>query len=156
MPASTIGFCPHTRTDAHSHTGRGSAGCSSRCLLAISLVIAALASLPAARADVIINAPVTTAQQGDGGAFTVTSDGSINTAANEGITAGSGTAITTLTVEGPVTASGIGVLNNASTIDTLTNSSEITGTNFAGVRVSGGGATIGSLTKSGRRPNGGQ
>jgi len=144
MPALTIGFCPPTLAP---HTRRRSAGCSSRCVVAISLVIAALASLPVTRADVIIDTAVTTEQPGDGGTFTVTSSGSINTPGFNGIKAGSGsgTAITTLTVEGPVTGSRTGVLNDASTIDTLNNSSTITGTGNFGVELFGA-ATIGSLT----------
>jgi hypothetical protein len=147
MPALTIGFCPHTRTEAHSRTRRRSAGCSPRCLVAISLAVAALASLPVARADVSIDTAVTTAQQGDGGAFTVTSDGSINTASNDGITAGSDTAITTLTVNGPVTGQKTGVLNDNSTIDEITNSSAITGTDEHGIVARNGGA-ITTLTNN--------
>jgi hypothetical protein len=148
MPALTIGFCPHTRTEAHSRTRRRSAGCSPRCLVAISLAVAALASLPVARADVSIDTAVTTAQQGDGGTFAVTSDGSINTADANGITAGSGTAITELTVEGPVTATKTGVLNDGQEITTLTNSSTITGTDDHGIFVVSSG-TITTLSNGG-------
>lgn len=85
----------------------------------------ALGSLPAARADVIVNTAVTTAQQGDGGAFNVTSDGSINTVANDGITAGSGTigGNTGVVVEG------------GGLIPKRTHSATVTGTSGNAIRV---------------------
>jgi hypothetical protein len=101
---------------------------------AVTLGLAASPTLLQA-ANITIDSAVTSRQQGDGGTFTVTSAGPINTTDSSGIEASSGaTAITDLTIDGPVSAAGSGVRNNErSTIGSVTNSSTVTGGSNAGV-----------------------
>jgi hypothetical protein len=142
---------------AHGRPGASGAAirfrnCRSRLSLTGHQVLASLAivltAVSAVRADVTIGSAVTTGQQGDGGTFTVTATGSINTTEDNGIRAATGSAITTLTVEGPVTAKKTGVLNDGQAITTLTNSSTITGTDDHGIFVVSSG-TITTLSNDG-------
>jgi hypothetical protein len=142
---------------AHGRPGASGAAirfrnCRSRLSLTGHQVLASLAivltAVSAVRADVTIGSAVTTGQQGDGGTFTVTAAGSINTTDDNGIQAATGSAITELTVEGPVTAAKTGVLNDGQAITTLTNSSTITGTDDHGIFVVSSG-TITTLSNDG-------